>query len=270
MGTIDIPSQNKLPTRFKLNYIFGVWEYPIFYKLGNYFWQRVYKDTKIWKVTFVISILCGLLVSADLLYSQEGVGEGVIGRNEFTLVKDSENVKILLKYASSDNFMQENLYGKFTSCYLHKEAYLKFQKAIQLLKSRKSKWKFILYDCLRPRSVQNRLWEKVKGTDQEPYVANPEKGSIHNFGFAIDVSLLNESGEQIDMGTEFDDFTPLAEPTKEEKFIREGKLTKLQVGNRRILRSILIEAGFTQRPNEWWHYDAISSQIVKKRYKIVE
>jgi D-alanyl-D-alanine dipeptidase len=72
------------------------------------------------------------------------------------------------------------------------------------------------------------------------------------------------------MGTSFDDFTALAEPVKEEAFFKSGKLTKEQLANRKILRGIMVKALFEQRPNEWWHYDAISGKIVKKRYKIVE
>ncbi len=166
--------------------------------------------------------------------------------------------------------MKENLYGGFNTCYLHKEAFEKFQKAVELLKESKTGRKFILFDCLRPRSIQYKLWEKVKGTTKEPYVANPEKGSIHNFGFAIDLSLLEEDGKELDMGTSFDDFSKLSEPDLEEEFYKKGKLSSSQIANRKFLRKILIQAGFEQRPNEWWHFDALSSKIVKKRYKMIE
>jgi D-alanyl-D-alanine dipeptidase len=205
-----------------------------------------------------------------ILFSQGGVGEALGSRTEFVKLEETAEVKILLKYASSDNFMKENLYREFNSCYLHKDAFVKFQKAIQLLKESKSRRRFILYDCLRPRSIQYKLWEKVKGTSKEPYVANPEKGSIHNFGFALDLSLLDENGKELDMGTLFDDFTSLSEPTQEKAFFKKGKLTPSQFANRKILRNILLQAGFEQRPNEWWHYDAFPAKFVKKRYTIVE
>jgi D-alanyl-D-alanine dipeptidase len=185
-------------------------------------------------------------------------------------VEESKEVKILLKYGTPDNFMQENLYGEFSNCYLHKEAIPKLQKAIVNLKEVKPSWRFIFYDCLRPRSIQYKFWEKVKGTPKQPYVADPAKGSIHNFGFAVDLSLLDASGKELDMGTAFDDFTPLAEPVKEEAFLKTGKLNQQQLDNRKILRTIMTKAGFIQRPNEWWHYDALPSVDVKKKYKIVE
>jgi len=204
------------------------------------------------------------------LFAQSGVGEGLRNRKDFVKVEESKQVKILLKYATTDNFLQENLYGEFTSCYLQEEAFTKFKEAMERLKELKPNWKFILYDCLRPRSVQYKLWEKVKGTPKEPYVANPEKGSIHNYGFALDLSLLDESGKEVAMGTAYDDFTPLAEPSKEEAFLKSGKLTQTQLDNRKILRAVMTNVGFIQRPNEWWHYDALSGTDVKKRFRIVE
>jgi len=204
------------------------------------------------------------------LFAESRVGESLQNRKEFVIVQESSSVTIQLKYASVDNFMKENLYGEFTSCYLHMDAFAKFQKAVAKLKEIKPRWKFVLYDCLRPRSIQYKFWDKVKGTSEEPYVANPDKGSIHNFGFALDLSLLDESGIELDMGTAYDDFTPLAEPSLEQKFLKSGKLTLAQVSNRKVLREIMISSGFIQRPNEWWHYDALPQSIVHKKFKTVE
>lgn len=204
------------------------------------------------------------------LFAQSVVGEGIQSRKEFVKLEESSQVKILLKYATADNFMKENLYGEFNTCYLHKEAFVKFQKAVELLKESNTGRRFVLFDCLRPRSIQYKLWEKVKGTSKEPYVANPETGSIHNFGFALDLSILENDGKELDMGTSFDDFSKLSEPVLEKEFLKKGKLSSTQIANREFLRNILTQAGFEQRPNEWWHFDALSSKIVKKRYKMIE
>jgi D-alanyl-D-alanine dipeptidase len=98
--------------------------------------------------------------------------------------------------------------------------------------------------------VQRIFWARVVGTPQQPYVADPEKGSVHNFGFALDVTLRNDTGAEVDMGTGFDDFTPLAEPQREAELAKAGKLTETQLENRRLLRRVMTGAGFTQRPNE--------------------
>jgi D-alanyl-D-alanine dipeptidase len=118
--------------------------------------------------------------------------------------------------------------------------------------------------------VQWILWEYVVGTDRQKYVANPKGGSIHNYGFALDLSILDETGEELDMGTSFDDFSRLAQPRYEEKFLAEGKLSGIQIGNRRLLRGVMEAAGFNSLRLEWWHFNALPRAEVKANYRIIE
>jgi D-alanyl-D-alanine dipeptidase len=134
------------------------------------------------------------------------------------------NVKINLKYSSFDNFMGEDLYGDFKKAFLHKDAAVKFERAIGFLKKKQPTWSFVIFDALRPRAVQWKMWAKVKNTPQEKYIANPEQGSPHNFGMALDLGLLDANGEAVDMGAGFDDFREISEPRFEEIFLEEGKL----------------------------------------------
>ena len=166
--------------------------------------------------------------------------------------------------------MKKNVYGDFHRCFLHRIAAGKFREAARLLQQERPGWKFLVFDCLRPRSLQEKLFAVVKGTPQQPYVANPLDGSVHNYGFAIDLSLEDESGRELDMGTHFDDFSALAQPNRERQNLEAGKLTKEQAEHRLILRNIMLRAGFIQLPIEWWHYDALPKEQVKKDYKIVE
>jgi D-alanyl-D-alanine dipeptidase len=179
-------------------------------------------------------------------------------------------VVVDLKYASSDNFMHENLYGEWRKAYLHRDAAEKLKIAVTLIEKQRLGWKVVVYDALRPRSVQRKLWQRVKGTARQSYVAEPGKGSVHNFGFAVDLSLLDESGNEVDMGTKHDDFSSLSEPRLENKFLKSGELTPSQVNNRAFLRSIMTSAGFAQQMNEWWHYDALSPKEVRAKYPIIE
>ncbi|MDH4128892.1 MAG: M15 family metallopeptidase [Spirochaetota bacterium] len=181
-----------------------------------------------------------------------------------------EGVFINLKYATKDNFMGENLYGDFNQCYLHRIAANKLKNAVKYLQKDKPGFKFLLFDCLRPRSVQYKMWNRVKGTSNQSYVANPHRGSIHNYGLAIDLSLINENGEELDMGTPYDTFSKLSEPRMEKHFLKLGKLNQNQYKNRLILRNAMIKAGFKQLPNEWWHFDALSGKNVREKFKIVE
>ncbi len=180
------------------------------------------------------------------------------------------NVVISLKYATTDNFMGIDMYGSFNRAFLHKDAAIKFKKAVELLKKKKPGWSFVIFDALRLHSVQWVMWNRVKDTPQRKYVANAEIGSPHNYGMAVDLSLLDGKGKEIDMGTGFDSFSELSEPKLEEKFLKEGKLNRKQMDNRLILRKAMTGAGFIQLSHEWWHYDALPEPEIRKKYKIVE
>ncbi len=155
------------------------------------------------------------------------------------------------------------------SCSLHPIAASKFQKACEILAKEKPGWKFIVFDAFRSIAVQKKLYQQVKGTAKAHYVAYPTY-SIHCYGFAIDLSLLDDKGRSLDMGTEFDDFSKLAEPRHEMKYLKSGKLTKEQYANRLLLRSVMKRAGFHQLQREWWHYEALPQHIIRRQYKQLE
>jgi len=214
-----------------------------------------------------------LLIGAIPTAFATTVGESlqtVSTSNDYVEVKSSDAIALELRYATTNNFTGQNLYGVFNHVYLQKIAAEKLTRASVNLKAIQPKYKLLIFDALRPRSVQYLLWDKVKGTDQQKYVANPQGGSIHNYGFAVDLSVVDESGRELDMGTTFDDFTALAQPAQEEKFLESGKLTKQQLQNRHLLRKAMEDAGFIQLPLEWWHFDALPKAEVKKNYSIVE
>jgi zinc D-Ala-D-Ala dipeptidase len=194
----------------------------------------------------------------------------VLADPEYLEVGSLPGISVDLRYASEHNFVHANVYGPFNRAFLRRPAAEKLRAAAATLAREKPGWKILIFDALRPRSVQRIFWAKVVGTPQQPYVANPDQGSVHNFGFAVDVSLLNDSGQEVDMGTGFDDFTPLAEPQREEEFMKSGKLSEPQLENRKLLRRIMTGAGFIQLPNEWWHYDAIPAKDARAGHSILE
>ena len=188
----------------------------------------------------------------------------------FKKVEPSASIEISLRYASDKNFTGRAIYPPDSDCRLHELAFNQIRHAADLLTRKSPGMKLLLLDCLRSRSVQKKFWEIVKGTPKQPYVANPLHGSIHNYGFAVDLTIVDESGRELDMGTPFDAFEKLAQPDLEEKFLRQGKLSAKQIENRKLLRGVMVEAGFVQLPLEWWHYDAIPPEVVRKNYPIVE
>lgn len=189
---------------------------------------------------------------------------------DFVDLTDLPNVRVDLRYGGTNNLLKLDVYGGYQRVLLHREAAVKFQKASGLLARDHSALSFLVFDALRPQTAQKQFWEKVKGTPQQPYFADPAKGSIHSFGFAIDLGLVDIGGRELPMGTEFDDLTPLAEPRKETEFLASGALTAAELANRKILRAVMEEAGFLQLPHEWWHFDALPPAEVRARYRLVE
>jgi zinc D-Ala-D-Ala dipeptidase len=179
-------------------------------------------------------------------------------------------LEVRLKYAIAANFMGEAVYGAGRACYLQRPAAQKLARAQEALSRRQPGWRLLVGDCLRPRQVQRRMWGLVRGTPQQNYVARPDPGSMHNHGAAVDISIADENGEALDMGTAFDHFGPLAQPRFEDRYLRAGKLTPEQVENRRLLREVMTEAGWRGIRNEWWHFEAFPIREIRQRFPLVE
>lgn len=190
--------------------------------------------------------------------------------HDFVELTDGPQFKIDLRYASTNNFVGVNMYGPFNKAFLHKFAADKLFAAVQLLQQRHPGHRFIIFDALRPRSIQRVLWDHVVGTEGEKYIAKPEPGSLHNFGFAVDLSILDPDGHELDMGAGYDDFRPIAQPQLEPQFVASGDLTGEHIQNRMILRRVMEDSGYAQLAHEWWHFDALPKSIVKEKYQIVE
>lgn len=175
-----------------------------------------------------------------------------------------------LRYSTPENFMHADVYGSFARCYLQPEVAKRLVAAAAALAKAQPESRLLVYDCARPRRVQVIMWELVKGTPEQRYVASPKAGSIHNFGAAVDLTLADAQGKPLDMGSPYDFFGDLAEPRHEERLLASGALTAAQLNNRRLLRTLMTDAGFRSIPNEWWHFDAYSRAQAKARFAIVE
>jgi D-alanyl-D-alanine dipeptidase len=190
--------------------------------------------------------------------------------SDFIELHNGDGFRIDLRYASTNNFVGHDMYGPFRQAFLHRIAAAKLSDAFRVLRETNPSFGFVIFDALRPRSVQRVLWDHVKGTEGEGYIANPDKGSLHNFGFAVDLSVIDGEGRELDMGAGYDDFRPIAQPKLENEFHAQGLLTDLQIHNRRILRNAMEAAGFIQLAHEWWHFDAFTRAEVSDSFQIVE
>lgn len=182
-----------------------------------------------------------------------------------------------LKYSTTDNFVGKDVYGDLERCYLVEDAARMLAAADAALRRQRPDLRLLAYDCLRPRRVQRVLWDVVKGTPQQSYVANPNTkvGSLHNYGCAIDLTVarVDDDGAKavpLDMGTKYDHFGKEAEPRHELKLLSAGQLSHEQVANRLLLREVMLRAGFLPLENEWWHFNCASSDQTRKRYRLVD
>jgi D-alanyl-D-alanine dipeptidase len=124
----------------------------------------------------------------------------------------------------------------------------------------------LVLDALRPQRVQEQLWEALDGTDLRSYIADPVRGSIHSFGMAVDLTILDENGNELDMGTGFDDLTERSHPALELLLLQRGEISVQQIANRQLLRDAMFQAGWVGINSEWWHFDCGDRVQVRKNY----
>jgi zinc D-Ala-D-Ala dipeptidase len=186
------------------------------------------------------------------------------------------SILVELKYSTTDNFVRKDVYGDLTRAYMQPLAGQRLAKANALLKRQHSDLRLLVYDAARPRAAQWKLWEALPQypeNERRKYVADPRKGSIHNYGCAVDLTIarIKPSGyEPLDMGTIYDFFGVMAYPSQEQRLLKEGKLTQQQIKNRQLLRSVMRQSGFTSIEYEWWHFNALSREKAMMLFKIVE
>jgi D-alanyl-D-alanine dipeptidase len=179
-----------------------------------------------------------------------------------------------LKYSTTDNFVHTDVYGDLENAYLQQKPAEMLTKANGFLKEDFPEYRLLIYDGARPLRVQHILWnllDSIPPARRREFVSSPTETSIHNYGSAVDLTIYDLSTKKpLDMGTKFDFFGELAYPKKENQMLKAGKLTPEQVENRKVLRSVMLRAGFTPIESEWWHFNAISRKRAKETYKIVE
>lgn len=173
-----------------------------------------------------------------------------------------------IQYATPNNFTHQQQYTR-AKCYLRPEVAQKMLQAQALLQQRRPNWHLLFKDCYRPLHVQQALWRFVAGTPHAMYVSNPNRlhASVHTFGAAVDVTLMDAHEQEVDMGTPFDSFSVKAQPRFEARFEQDHTLTAEQLANRRLLRSVMQAVGMKPISTEWWHFDAYRHGALVKRYQ---
>lgn len=149
-----------------------------------------------------------------------------------------------LRYATVNNFVKLPLYPVTTTCTFLR---LPAANALQLVQEelKQKGYGLKIFDAYRPYSVTVKFWELIK---DERYVANPSKGSGHNRGLAVDLTIIDlKTGVELDMGTGFDNFTDTAHHSF-------TQLSPTVLQNRKLLKEVMQKYGFNLLETEWWHY----------------
>ena len=192
--------------------------------------------------------------------------ETIAGHPDFRHLDTVQGIAVDLRYATPDNFVGRDLYSPLDCGFLHKDAAAALERAVAWLAARRPDYKFLVLDALRPQRVQEQLWQALQGTDLLGYIADPTRGSIHSFGMALDVTLLDAQGSELDMGTGFDDLSERSHPAKEALLLARGELSAQHIENRRWLRGAMFQAGFVGINSEWWHFDCGDRLKVRRDY----
>ncbi|RDD63586.1 D-alanyl-D-alanine dipeptidase [Ferruginivarius sediminum] len=157
------------------------------------------------------------------------------------------DVVLDLRYATPDNVTGAPIYGR-AAAYLHEEAAGLLRRAIEL--ARPLGYRFKLFDAFRPTEAQWRLWHCYPSDE---FVADPRRGSPHSRGAAVDLTLIDAAGRELEMGTGFDAFTPQAHHARTD-------IPEVAQRNRAVLLGIMTAAGWDNFRNEWWHYQLFNAR----------
>ena len=209
---------------------------------------------------FNIKLLVAIIFSTTslpILYAQKNSEPQVI--KEYTLYKQSlkndslkkmvelktivPNIQYDLRYATDNNFMHQRVYKNGSNTFLRLVVARALARAQQELNEKNLSLK--IWDAYRPYSVTEKMWELIK---DERYVADPKKGSGHNRGIAVDLTIIDsKSGKELDMGTGFDNFTDTAHQDFKDL---PGEI----LNNRSLLKTTMEKYGFVALETEWWHF----------------
>lgn len=191
----------------------------------------------------------GLWVIKDINQLQKTIDNNA-GKAMIDIKKAIPGIQLDLRYAGTNNFMHEKLYPSISTTYLRKDATDKLiQVQAELMKNHLG---LKVFDAYRPYSVTERLWEPVQ---DDRYAADPKKGSGHNRGIAVDLTIISlQTKKELDMGTGFDNFSDTAHHA-----FKNLPDTVLQ--NRNLLQSIMEKYGFIALETEWWHYYLPNSNL---------
>ena len=196
--------------------------------------------------------------------------EHIAGHRDFRPLGGVAGVQHDLRYASANNFAGRVLYQGYDCAWLRREAAAGLARAAAWLAASRPGFRLLVLDALRPHRVQQAIWRDVAGTAAEAYFADPARGSIHSYGMAVDVTLLDSHGRECDRGSGFDEMSPRSHPQLHAEHLALGLLSAAQITERGWLQVAMSRGGFQPIPTEWWHFDFGDREAVRRDLPRVE
>ncbi len=181
--------------------------------------------------------------------------EDIATHPSFRRLVSIAGIAIDLRYAGSNNFDGRVLYQGIDCAWLRVEAAQGLERSAAWLAAHHPGQRLLVLDALRPQRVQEAIWRDVQGTPAERYFADPARGSIHSFGMAVDVTLLDAHDDERDMGSGFDEMSLRSHPALEAEQLAAGGIAQHHVAAREVLRAAMHHGGFRGIPTEWWHFN---------------
>lgn len=208
-------------------------------------WQFLYGDMRKLSLSFTLLLLCLILISGAAAQVAPPKEDNKREAHLVELITLDNTIKLDIRYATADNFVGRPVYPE-ARAFLQKPA----AKAVVRVhrKLRERGLGLVIFDGYRPWRITKLFWDVVP-EDKRKFVADPAKGSKHNRGCAVDLSVFDlKTGKLVDMPSAYDEFTERASPN-----YTGG--TEAERANRDMLRKLMEDEGFTVNPNEWWHFD---------------
>jgi len=190
--------------------------------------------------------------------------EDIASHPAFRRLSDIAGVRHDLRYASTNNFAGRVLYRDLDCAWLRREAADGLEAASAWLAAQRPGHTLLVLDALRPQRVQEAIWADIAGTPAQAYFADPARGSIHSYGMAVDVTVLDPQGRECDMGAGFDEMSLRSHPALDAEHLALGVLTAAQITERGWLHAAMVRGGFRGIPTEWWHFDHGDRDTVRR------
>ncbi len=192
-------------------------------------------------------------------------------RGLVNLAEAVPSLRVNLVYATPDNFMGVMLYEDLHKAFALPAVASNLREAQRKLAERVPGAGLLVYDAARPFPIQKRMWEKAVALDKTYYVADTAKGGgLHNYGAAVDVTIVDSLGCPLPMGTPFDFFGEEANTDREKELLARGRITREELANRKLLREIMTGSGFLTVKSEWWHFNLVRREEARETLKLIE